>query len=154
MNQKENKNPHQSSLLGIFNVCSESKITANKKISDQSQTNQKKLVKKCAAGTGIFAACCFGLLSILGVFGFTTALLYINNYGDYVLLPAYAAFGTVLVYALMQWKRNIYTYIASAITIGIMIYFSVFGILWFSIILGGVLLGGISIRIIDKKQKC
>lgn len=120
----------------------------------EQKVNQKKLVKKCAAGTGIFAACCFGLFSILGVLGFTTALAYINNYGDYIFLPAYAAFGTVLVYALMQWKRNIYTYIISIITISVMIYFSVFGIIWFSIIFGGILLGGLSIWIIDKKQKC
>ena len=114
---------------------------------------QDKVLKTSATGTGIFAACCFGVLSILGVLGFTSALAYINNYGDYVFFPGYAAFGTVLVYALMQWKKNIYTYLVSIATVGVMVYFSVFGIIWFLLILGGVIFGGIIILIIRRKSK-
>ena len=40
----ENKNPNRSKLQGIFNVCSKSKVTASSGVSDQSQTNKKKVV--------------------------------------------------------------------------------------------------------------
>jgi hypothetical protein len=115
--------------------------------------SKKSLVKKSATGTVIFAACCFGLLSILGVLGFTTVLSYTNRYGDFVFFPAYSAFGTVLVYALMQWKRNVYSYVAAAATIGLMVFFSIFGIIWFVLVLGGVVLGSMIILYLHKKSK-
>ncbi len=110
------------------------------------EIKNKRLVTTCATGTGIFAACCFGVFGILGLLGFTTLLAYINTYGDYVFLPGFSAFGTVLVYALLQWRRNASTYAASAVTTGLMIFFSFFSIFSAGLILGGVVIGLLIVR--------
>jgi len=113
-----------------------------------------KRLKITAIGSGIAVGCCFGLLGfILGLLGLTAALAYVNKYGDFVFFPAFAIFGTVLVYSLMQWKQNVYTYLLSLATISIMIYFAIFGIIWLLLILGGIIAGTVISWIIYKKTK-
>ena len=114
----------------------------------------KNILKTTAVGSGIAVGCCFGLLGfILGLLGLTATLAYVNKYGDFVFFPAFAIFGTLLIYSLMQWKRNVYTYLLSLATIGIMIYFATIGIVWLLLILTGVILGSVISWIIHKNTK-
>ena len=113
----------------------------------------ENILKTTAIGSGIAIGCCFGVVGfILGILGLTTALAYVNKFGDFLFFPAFAAFGTILIYSLMQWKRNMYTYLLSLVTIGIMIYFTIFGIAWFLLILSGAIAGGIITLIIRKNR--
>ena len=105
--------------------------------------NDQVTDKKSGTGTAVSAACCFGALGILGLLGFTTALAYVNRFGDYIFFPAYAAFGTVLVYAMISYRKNALAYLVSIATIGLMLYFSIFGLLWAGLVLIGVIIGTI-----------
>ena len=114
----------------------------------------ENILKTTAIGSGIAIGCCFGVIGfILGILGLTTALAYVNKFGDFLFFPAFAAFGTILIYSLMQWKRNVYTYLLSLVAIGIMIYFSIFGIVSFLLILSGIIAGSIILLIIRRKSK-
>jgi len=114
--------------------------------------NNNRTLKTTAIGSGVALGCCFGVLGfILGILGLTTALAFVNKYGDFLFFPTFSAFGTILIYSLMKWKRNMYTYLLSLVTIGIMIYFTIFGIVWFLLILIGAISGSLIILIIHKK---
>jgi len=111
-------------------------------------------LKTCATGTGVSLACCFGFLGFfLGLFGLTTALSYVNTYGDYVFFPSYAIFGTVFIYALLKWRKTWYNYLLSLGLISMMVYFSVFGIVYASLVIGGIIIGLIIIKYALKKKK-
>lgn len=100
----------------------------------------KKTMKVCGAGTGVSFACCFGLLGfLLGVFGLTSAIAYVNAYGDFIFFPSFAIFATLFMYGLMTWRKVWYSYATSIVTVLIMIWFATFGLVYASLIFGGVL---------------
>jgi len=117
--------------------------------------SKTKVLKTCAVGTGVSAACCFGLLNLLlGLFGLTAALAYVNQYGDYIFFPAFAIFGTIFAYALLGWKRRWYNYILSILTAGIAIWFMTFGLVYAGLILAGIIAGGLITISLHKRGKC
>ena len=110
-----------------------------------------KNIKTYATGTIISLACCFGLLNVLlGLFGLTAALAYVNRYGDYIFFPAFAIFGTLLIYSLINWKKIWWTYAIAAITAVIMVYFAIFGLIYALIIIGGIVIAIILIKYVIK----
>ena len=69
--------------------------------------NVKKYCKVGAYGTIISGLCCLGLLGVLlGVFGATAAIAYVNKFGDFIFLPAYGIFATLFVYSLLKFYFN------------------------------------------------
>lgn len=103
-------------------------------------------MKVSATVAGVSLLCCFGLFGVLlGIFGLTAALAYVNQYGDFVFFPAFAIFGTLFVYSMLKWKKNIYTYIVSAATAVFALYFMIFGLTFALLILGGIVIGGLII---------
>jgi len=99
-------------------------------------------VKLSATGTAVSAACCFGVLNvILGLFGLTAAIAYVNQYGDYIFFPAFAIFGVIFIKQLLNWKKNWFTWLLSLIIVGIIIWFMTFGILYAGLIFGGAIIG-------------
>jgi hypothetical protein len=86
----------------------------------------KKCCKIGACGTILAGACCLGIAGILlGFFGATTALSYVNKYGDYVFIPSYIIFAALLVYSLMKIRKNWATYLISGIVIAFGVYVTV-----------------------------
>ena len=117
--------------------------------------NKTKTLKTCAVGTGISVACCFGLIGmILGILGITSALAYVNTYGDYVFFPSFAIFGTIFVYALLGWKKTWYNYTVAVLTAGIAIWFMTFGLVYTGIIIAGIIAGGLITWTLHKQGKC
>jgi len=117
--------------------------------------SKTKVLKTCAVGTGVSVACCFGLLGlILGVFGLTTALAYVNTYGDFLFFPAFAIFGTIFAYALLGWEKIWYNYVLAILTAGIAIWFMTFGLVYTGLILGGIIVGGLITIPLHKRGKC
>jgi len=105
-------------------------------------------MKLSASGTVVSAACCFGLLNvILGLFGLTAAIAYVNTYGDYIFFPAFAIFGAIFMKQLLNWKKNWLTLLLSLAIVGVMIWFITFGILYTTLIIGGVIIGLILIKL-------
>lgn len=114
---------------------------------------KKKTTAVCAAGTGASLACCFGLLGfLLGIFGLTSAIAYVNTYGDFIFFPSYAVFGTIFIYGLVTWRRMWYTYMLSVVTAAVMLYFSTFGIVYAALIFGGVVVGLLLIKYVLRRS--
>jgi len=115
---------------------------------------KKKSIATCATGAGISLACCFGLLGfLLGLFGLTTAISYVNAYGDFIFFPSFAIFAILLIYGILEWRKQWYTYLLSASLIGFLIYFMIFGIVYVMLILGGVGAGLLLIKYILRGKK-
>lgn len=112
--------------------------------------NKKTCCKVGAYGTIVSGLCCFGLLGgLLGLFGATTLIAYLNQFGDYVLLPAYGAFATLLIYGILNMRKNLLTYAIAIIVAGIAIYLSL-SLQSALLMLGGILIGLLSMRRIRK----
>jgi len=88
--------------------------------------NPKTACKVGACGTVVAGACCLGLAGVLlGFFGATTALAYVNKYGDLFFIPSFIVFGTLLVYSLLKIRKNWLTYAVSAAVIIFGLYVTV-----------------------------
>lgn len=112
--------------------------------------NKRTCCRIGAYGTIVSGLCCFGALgALLGLFGATTLIAYVNQFGDYVLLPAYGAFATLLIYGMLSMKKNVLTYFIMAVVAGIAIYLSL-SIQSALLTLGGIL---ISLLIIWRFRK-
>ena len=106
--------------------------------------NEKQLANKSGICTGIAAACCFGLLNVLfTLFGITAAILWINHYGDYLFFPMYAFFGTIFATTTFRLEKRLVTYLLLAVWGGLALYFSSFGIVYTTLIICGIVAGGI-----------
>ena len=117
--------------------------------------SKTKVLKTCAVGTGVSVACCFGLLGlILGVFGLTTVLAYVNAYGDYLFFSSFAIFGTILVYTLLGWKKTWYNYVLTILVAGLGVWFMTFGFIFASLIIAGGVTGGLITWLLHKRGKC
>jgi len=113
--------------------------------------NVKKCCKVGAYGTIISGLCCLGLLGILlGVFGATVAIAYVNTFGDFIFLPAYGIFATLFVYSLFKLRKNWLTYPITTVVAGLAIYvsLSLTGVLLTG---GGILAGVILIALLRRR---
>ena len=103
--------------------------------------NTKKCYKVSAYGTVISGLCCLGILGVLlGLFGATAAITYVNKFGDFVFLPAYGAFATLLVFSMLSLKKNWFTYLVTAIVAGLAVYLSL-SLIGALLIISGIILG-------------
>jgi len=111
----------------------------------------EKCCKVGAYGTVVSAICCLGVVGVvLALFGATAAIAFVNNIGDFIFLPAYGAFATLLVFGMLSLRKNWLTYITTAAVAGFAIYLSlsVSGAL---LTLGGIVLGIVLIFLLRRK---
>jgi len=114
--------------------------------------NAKKCCKVGAYGTIVAGLCCLGILGVLlGLFGATAAIAYVNQFGDFVFLPAYGAFGTLLVYGMLSLRKNWLTYLVTAAVAGFAIYLSL-SLLGAVLTGSGIVLGVILIKVLGVKK--
>lgn len=112
--------------------------------------NAKKCCKVGMYGTIVSALCCLGTLGLLlALFGATAALAYVNQYGDFVFLPAYGAFATLLVYGMLSIKKNWLTYLITAAIAGFAVYLSL-SLRGALLTLSGIVLGAIIIWLLRR----
>jgi len=112
--------------------------------------NTKKCCKVGVYGTIISGLCCLGLLGVLlGLFGATAAIAYVNKFGDFIFLPAYGIFGTLLVYSMLKLKKNWLTYLITVAVAGLAIYvsLSLSGVLLTG---GGIIIGAMLIALLRR----
>lgn len=109
--------------------------------------NAKKCCKVGAYGTIISGLCCLGVLGVLlGIFGLTAAIAYVNKFGDFLFLPAYGAFATLLVYGMLSLKKNVLTYAVTVIVAALAVYLSL-SLMGAVLTIAGILIGVVLILI-------
>ncbi len=115
--------------------------------------NAKKCCKVGTYGTIISGLCCLGIVGVLlGLFGATAAIAYVNEFGDFVFLPAYGAFATLLIYGMLMLKKNWITYLLTIIIAGFAVYFSL-SLLGAALTGSGIILGVILIKLFGRVKK-
>ena len=116
--------------------------------------NKTTIRKTGIIGTIIATACCFGAAGFfLSLFGFASALLWVNTYGDYVFNPALGFFGTFLIYSVCSLKNKPIKYGVIGIVSALMLYVSVWGISLIFATLIGIILGLLLIKFFGGRNK-
>ena len=114
--------------------------------------NTKKCCKVGAYGTVVAGLCCLGILGVLlGFFGATAAIAYVNKFGDFVFLPAYGVFATLLVYGMLSLRKNWFTYLITAAVAGLAVYVSL-SLLGVALTVSGIVLGVILIKLFGRNK--
>ena len=84
---------------------------------------------------------------LLGLFGATAAISYVNKFGDFVFLPAYGAFAALLVYGMLSIRKNWITYTITAIVAAFAVYLSL-SFIGALLTLAGIVIGIIVIKLV------
>jgi len=114
--------------------------------------NPQKCCKVGASGTIVAGLCCLGMVGVLlGLFGATAAIAYVNQFGDFIFLPAYGVFATLLVYGMLSLRKNWFTYLITAVVAGLAIYVSL-SLLGVALTGSGIVLGVILIKLFGRNK--
>lgn len=106
---------------------------------------EEKVCKITGVGTGVSLAFSFGLLKFILIASGFTALGVLNYYGDFLFLPLFSFFSVIFIWSLHE-TRNAFFYFFIMAIIAVAAYFASFGMTYAGLIVGGSLLGVLSIN--------